>query len=185
VFPHLDQVLRCQADFFAVHANDYAGVGSDGKSAADQAALCMVAHQLTRRRNPVAKTTNEQGLGCLRHPQDHRLAHTSSPGLLTTTLHDPARLKVTPGCCKVPFGGEQEVNRVAALINGAVKVLLLTGNFDVGLIHSPAGTNKAFAATKDELHNWQNFQGPAMHGRMIDKDASLLNRFLQMAKLNG
>jgi len=28
---HLDQVLRGQADFFAVHANDDAGVGADGK----------------------------------------------------------------------------------------------------------------------------------------------------------
>ena len=28
---HLDQILRGQTDFFAVHANDYAGVGSDGK----------------------------------------------------------------------------------------------------------------------------------------------------------
>jgi len=43
VFPHLDQILRGQADFFAVHANDDAGVGLDGKSAADQAVLCMAA----------------------------------------------------------------------------------------------------------------------------------------------
>lgn len=32
----------------------------------------------------------------------------------------------------------------------------------------PACTNRTFAATKDERHNWQNFQGPAMHGGMLE-----------------
>jgi hypothetical protein len=71
LFPHLDQVLCGKADFFAIHANDDAGVGSDGKSAADQLVFCLPAQQLSRRRNLVAKTTNEQGLGCLRYPWVH------------------------------------------------------------------------------------------------------------------
>ena len=55
MFPHIDQILRGQADFFAVHANKDAAVGLDGKYAAEQAVLSMATQQLARRRNPVAK----------------------------------------------------------------------------------------------------------------------------------
>ena len=39
---YLDQILRGQVDFFAIHTYD-AGVGLDGKSAADQVVLSMAA----------------------------------------------------------------------------------------------------------------------------------------------
>jgi len=71
VFSHLDQILRGEADFFAVHANDDAGVGLDGKVCCRSGGPQHGRTQLARRQNPVAKTTNEQGLGCLRHPQVH------------------------------------------------------------------------------------------------------------------
>ena len=58
-------------------------------------------------------------------------------------------LQVAPRCCQIPLGGEQEVNRVAALVHGAVQVLPLTSHFDIRFIHPPAGTDLAFATAEN------------------------------------
>jgi hypothetical protein len=61
----------------------------------------------------------------------------------------------------------------------------VASNFEVGLIHSPTGTDWAIAATKDKRHDWQNFQSPAVHGGVAHENATLLHLFLQMAKAQG
>ena len=78
----------------------------------------------------------------------------------------------------VSLGSEQEVHRVAVLVNSTVQLLPLACHFDVGLVHFPTVTNRAFTAATNERHDRQNFQGPAMHGGVINKDAAFLHHFV-------
>ena len=48
------------------------------------------------------------------------------------------------GCQFVSVLGQQEVNGLAFFVNGSIPIAPFTFDFDVGLIHSPAGANSFF-----------------------------------------
>jgi hypothetical protein len=78
--------------------------------------------------------------------------------------------------------GGDAVRRVAALVDGAIKVFLLASNFDVRFVHPPAVSRWVLTAAKDEHHDWQNFQRPAVYRGVVNKDATLPHHFFQVAK---
>ena len=51
---------------------------------------------------------------------------------------------------------EQEVHRVAIPIDGAVQVLPLPADFDVGFVHTPAPADRAFAPPKHQYQHGQD-----------------------------
>lgn len=61
------------------------------------------------------------------------------------------------------------------LVDCAVKIFPVTGDFAVGLIHSPVRPNRTLALAKTNGQHWQYLQCPPVHVGVIDKDAELLN----------
>ena len=51
-------------------------------------------------------------------------------------------------CRVVPFGAQQDVDRVTVHVNRPVQVLLLTGDFDAGLVNSPTVACPAACASE-------------------------------------
>lgn len=60
-------------------------------------------------------------------------------------------LEVPSGRFLVPLGSQQEVNRVADLVDGAVQIFPLPLDLDVGLIDTPALADRALAAAERAL----------------------------------
>ena len=92
--------------------------------------------------------------------------------LLGHTVQIDGALQKAPGGGTVCLGTKQEIDRVAITIDGSVQVLPLASNFDVGLIHAPTHAHRAFAPTKHCGEHWQDFDGPAVHGGVIDGHAA-------------
>jgi hypothetical protein len=82
--------------------------------------------------------------------------------LVSQNMQVHGALQLASCSFQVSLGGEQEVHRVAALVDCTVQIFPLASNFDIGLVHPPAVFSWAFTAAKDERHDWQNFQGPAV-----------------------
>ena len=84
--------------------------------------------------------------------------HGVQPGQIGTTFVDSygvgcailidGLLEVPLGRFLVPPGSQQEVNRVAGLVDGAVQIFPLPLDFDVGLIDTPALADRALAAAE-------------------------------------
>jgi len=101
---------------------------------------------------------------------------------LWQTMQIDGALQVSSGRCQVTLGSEQEVHRIANLVDSAVQVFPFAGDFDVGFIEPPTRPNRALAVAKDECQDREYFQRPAVYGKVIDKDTALLHHFFQMAK---
>jgi hypothetical protein len=91
-------------------------------------------------------------------------------------------LKVTPRCSLVPMGPKQKVNGVAVLVDGPVEISPFALDADVGLVHPPALTNHLLAQAERFLQYRQQLDGPAVHGRMIDRNAALGHHLFKMAQ---
>ncbi|MGF6291519.1 hypothetical protein OKW50_006871 [Paraburkholderia youngii] len=64
-------------------------------------------------------------------------------------------LEVPSGRFPVPLGTQQEVNRVAGLVDGAVQIFPLPLDFDVGLIDTPTLADRALAAAERLFKQWE------------------------------
>ena len=73
--------------------------------------------------------------------------------LFRQTMQVNGALQLAPCSSMAPLGGVQTVHRVATFVDGAVQILLLACNFDVGLIHPPASSHCALTAMKNERHD--------------------------------
>src|SRR5450756_1905413 len=77
---------------------------------------------------------------------------------------------------------QQEIDGVACLVHGTVQILPLALNLDVCLVHAPTPADLALRAPKCLLQHWQQFDRPAVHGRVIDRTPTLGHHFLQIPK---
>src|ERR1700751_2029587 len=90
--------------------------------------------------------------------------------------------EITPRCKRVAPGTKQEVNGVAVLVQGAIQILPLPLDLDVGLVHTPTLAHRAFVAAEYLLENRQQLYGPAGYRRMIHRDPTLGHQLLQMTQ---
>src|SRR5450756_466556 len=77
---------------------------------------------------------------------------------------------------------QQEIDGVACLVNGTIQILPLAPNLDVCLVHAPTPADLAFGAPEGLLQYGQQFDRPAMDGRMIDGNPALGHHLLQIPK---
>ena len=83
-------------------------------------------------------------------PNDRRVSAALVNGdLLWHIVQVDGALQKPSGSSQIALGREKKVNRIAYAVNRAVKVLLLTGYFGIGLVHLPTKTNGSFAPPED------------------------------------
>ena len=58
------------------------------------------------------------------------------------------RLMARWSCSTITPDTQQEIDRVASLVDGTVQVFLLACDLDVGLVYAPAPAYRALATTK-------------------------------------
>jgi hypothetical protein len=91
-------------------------------------------------------------------------------------------LEVSPSRRQVTLGSQKKVHCIAWLVHRAVQVFPLTGDFDVGLVHSPTGSHGTLAAAKDKGQDRQDLQCPAVYRSLINKNASFLHHLFNVAQ---
>src|SRR3954454_8155897 len=74
-------------------------------------------------------------------------------------------------CLLVPRGAEQEVDRLAGAVDGPVQVTPLPADPDVSLVDVPRPTARAQVAAHPFLQLRGEALNPAVHGRVIHRDA--------------
>ena len=77
---------------------------------------------------------------------------------------------------------QQEVDRLAGLVDRAVKILPLASNLDVGRVHAPAQPDGALAPTKHQRQHRQHLDRPPVNRRVVDGDAALSHHLLKVAQ---
>ena len=87
-------------------------------------------------------------------------------------------LEVPSGRFLVPLGSQQEVNRVAGLVDGAVEILPCASDLHIGLVDTPALADRALAPAERLFKHRQKLDGPSVHGRMIDRDPAFGHHLL-------
>ena len=85
-------------------------------------------------------------------------------------------------CCLVSPGCQKKVDRGANLGHCTIRVCSLTRNLGTGLVDSPPHSDRALASAKDKGQNQQESQWPAIHGRVVNKDAALVHLLFNMAQ---
>src|SRR4051812_29400058 len=84
-------------------------------------------------------------------------------------------------CLLVPLGTEQEVDRLASAVDRSVQVAPLPADPDVRLVNVP----RPAARTQVAAHPFFEFRGealnPAVHGRVIHRDAPVGEHGLEIA----
>src|SRR5690349_3188734 len=81
----------------------------------------------------------------------------------------------------VPLGSEQEVDRLAGAVNGPVQVAPLPADPDVCLIDVPWPAAGAQVAAHPLLQLRSEALDPAVHGRVIHRDAPVGEHSLEIA----
>src|SRR5262245_4275739 len=81
----------------------------------------------------------------------------------------------------VPLLGEQKVNGLAGLVYRAIEIAPLPLHFDVRLVHAPTDPHRALAAMKRLFQQGTVFDHPALDGRVVDRDPTLLQQFFDMS----
>jgi len=86
----------------------------------------------------------------------------------------------------VAVRAQQEVDRLAGLVDRAVKILPLASNLDVGRVHAPAQPDGALAPTKHQRQRQhrhrQHLDRPPVNRRVVDGDAALSHHLLKVAQ---
>ncbi len=88
----------------------------------------------------------------------------------------------TPGRSLIPLGSEEKFNRVTGAVNRLLKVLPLTRNFYVTLIHSPIPPTLRLRRRKTAVIAGGILIAPAVHGRVVNENATPRHQFLNMAQ---
>jgi hypothetical protein len=82
------------------------------------------------------------------------------------------------GC--ITLGSQQEVDRLALLVDRSIQILPGAVAPDVCLIHPPTGTDGVLVLSKGFFQQWQKPDRPAIDRRMVDQHATLLHHLFQM-----
>jgi hypothetical protein len=77
--------------------------------------------------------------------------------------------------------GEEEINRLARLVNSTVEIVPLAFDPDVGLVHPPADPHRPLAAMKGVLQLRAVFDDPAVDGGMIHVHSALAHEFFNVS----
>jgi hypothetical protein len=75
----------------------------------------------------------------------------------------------------ITLHSEREIDRIASLVDGAIKISPLAFDFDIGLIKPPAIPGPFFVFTKSFLDSRRIMDDPALNGTVINSIASLLH----------
>ena len=68
--------------------------------------------------------------------------------LFGRTVQADGLFEKASGSCVISLGALQKVDRIAVAVDRPAQILPLAGDLDVGLIHSPARANEAFAPSE-------------------------------------
>jgi hypothetical protein len=82
----------------------------------------------------------------------------------------------------VTVGGQEEVHRLAELVDRAVQVLPLTAYQHIGLVDSPGTANRQLAAAQHRRQYRQHLQRPAVNGCVVDQHATLGHHLFKVAQ---
>ncbi|BCH35735.1 hypothetical protein MesoLjLc_76650 [Mesorhizobium sp. L-8-10] len=77
---------------------------------------------------------------------------------------------------------EEEFDRVADAVDGAVKIHPATTDLDVGLIDVPLAGDGALPAVEAFQQHWRKVNDPAVDRRMVDADTALRKHLFQIAQ---
>jgi hypothetical protein len=80
------------------------------------------------------------------------------------------------------MGSQEKIDRVTSLVDGAIQVFPLASDLNVGLVDTPALADGELVAAKRFLQYRQQLDGPAVHGRMIDRNAALSHHFFEVSQ---
>src|SRR3954454_17220312 len=81
----------------------------------------------------------------------------------------------------VPLGAEQEVDRLAGAVDGAVEITPLTADPEVGFVDVPRPAAGAQVPAYPLLELRGEALHPAVHGRVVDLDAAVGEHALEVA----
>jgi hypothetical protein len=81
----------------------------------------------------------------------------------------------------IPFSRQQEVDGLPRCIDRAVQLFPLAFNFDVGFVHSPPATHRAFTSAKRFIQQRDEADNPAMKGGMVNDNTPLCHHLFQVA----
>ena len=76
-------------------------------------------------------------------------------------------LEVVASSGLIMIGAQQEIHRVARLVDGTIQVFPLAFDLDVGLINAPALADRPFALAECFFKHRQQLDNPPVHARMI------------------
>src|SRR5215510_12463767 len=85
----------------------------------------------------------------------------------------------------IPVLGQQKVNRLAVFVHGAIEIVPLAFNLDVGLIHPPAHPHWTLAPMERLFQGGTVFDHPALDRGVIDLYPALLHQFFDMPIAQG
>lgn len=83
---------------------------------------------------------------------------------------------------RVTMIAQQEIDRVAQLVDGTVQVLPLLSDLDVCLVHPPARAHLAFVLRKCLFDQGHEPDDPAVYARMVELDTALDNHIFEIAR---
>ncbi len=78
------------------------------------------------------------------------------------------------------MGSQQEVKRVALLLDCAVQIFPLPFDLDAGFVHTPAPAHRTLVPAKRLLEQGHDLDDPAVHAGVIDLDAPFGHHFLKV-----
>jgi hypothetical protein len=85
----------------------------------------------------------------------------------------------------VPMFGQEEIDGLTMLIDGAIEVGPRAFHPDVRLVHAPADPHRALAAMKCLFQRGTVFHDPALEGRVVDRDPTLCHQLFDMTVAQG
>jgi hypothetical protein len=89
-------------------------------------------------------------------------------------------LEGAPGGGCISLGSQQEIDRLALLVDGSIQILPGAVDLDVCLIHPPAGTNSALVLSEGISQHWQKPDRPTVDRGMVNHHAAFLHDFFKM-----
>ena len=76
--------------------------------------------------------------------------------------------------------GQQEVNGLAIFVDGSIQITSFTFDLDVGIIHSPAGSNSLLLFPEFNFQDGSIFNDPSLNCCVIELYAPFLHQFLDV-----
>lgn len=90
--------------------------------------------------------------------------------------------KETQCCGGIPSGSQQEINALSCNIDGLLQVFPLPSDSDVGFVHSPAATRRAFRPSERLIQHRHQADDPAVKRGVINNNAPLNHHLFEVAQ---